>query len=307
MGWIVAGNVTPSFIEGNAVTGEVCKFFCKVYRVHKKHLVIYLSHCAPAHHLVCFKVWFAWLVLNMESMFEEDSQLRRCVEHELLSNSACTPDQALKVHIHSALILSQVQLSRREQEKFLLSNVFTCIIRSSESPGTSQASGDPLPAEADDLPLGSTSSRYTCRSPTHTFGVAEIPPTLPPSTWTRVWVRGVIFSFVWTEHNCPSLHACYTQWYMWFGTKSHITPRSLPTPEREDLQTSFFIVIHDSAKWGCYTICDACKVILVLPVTYSVFLSLLLTSFFFTCCNAVLLILPQFSCFARLYFRLLLS
>uniref|UniRef100_A0A672N741 Ectopic P granules protein 5 homolog n=1 Tax=Sinocyclocheilus grahami TaxID=75366 RepID=A0A672N741_SINGR len=63
MGWIVAGNVTPSFIEGNSLTGEV---------------------------------WFAWLVLNMETMFEEDSQLRRCVEHELLSNPAYTPDQALK-------------------------------------------------------------------------------------------------------------------------------------------------------------------------------------------------------------------
>ncbi|XP_030626189.1 ectopic P granules protein 5 homolog [Chanos chanos] len=63
MGWIVAGNVTPSFIEGNALTGEV---------------------------------WFAWLVLNMESMFEEDSQLRRCVEHELLSNPTLSPDQALK-------------------------------------------------------------------------------------------------------------------------------------------------------------------------------------------------------------------
>ncbi|XP_056314223.1 ectopic P granules protein 5 homolog [Danio aesculapii] len=63
MGWIVAGNVTPSFIEGSSLTGEV---------------------------------WFAWLVLNMETMFEEDSQLRRCVEHELLSNPACTPDQALK-------------------------------------------------------------------------------------------------------------------------------------------------------------------------------------------------------------------
>uniref|UniRef100_A0A671MCH5 Ectopic P granules protein 5 homolog n=1 Tax=Sinocyclocheilus anshuiensis TaxID=1608454 RepID=A0A671MCH5_9TELE len=46
--------------------------------------------------LFCFKVWFAWLVLNMETMFEEDSQLRRCVEHELLSNPAYTPDQALK-------------------------------------------------------------------------------------------------------------------------------------------------------------------------------------------------------------------
>ncbi|XP_073696062.1 ectopic P granules protein 5 homolog [Garra rufa] len=63
MGWIVAGNVTPSFIEGSSLTGEV---------------------------------WFAWLVLNMETMFEEDSQLQRCVEHELLSNPAYTPDQALK-------------------------------------------------------------------------------------------------------------------------------------------------------------------------------------------------------------------
>uniref|UniRef100_A0AAY4BDZ3 Ectopic P-granules autophagy protein 5 homolog n=1 Tax=Denticeps clupeoides TaxID=299321 RepID=A0AAY4BDZ3_9TELE len=63
MGWIVAGNVTPSFIEGGSLTEEV---------------------------------WFGWLVLNMESIFEEDSQLRRCVEHELLSNPVLHPDQALK-------------------------------------------------------------------------------------------------------------------------------------------------------------------------------------------------------------------
>ncbi|KAJ8285154.1 hypothetical protein GJAV_G00022880 [Gymnothorax javanicus] len=63
VGWITAGNVTPSFIEGNALPNEV---------------------------------WLAWLVLNMESIFEEDSQLRRCVEHELLSNPALPPDQALK-------------------------------------------------------------------------------------------------------------------------------------------------------------------------------------------------------------------
>ncbi|XP_061116249.1 ectopic P granules protein 5 homolog isoform X2 [Conger conger] len=63
VGWIVAGNITPSFIEGNALTGEV---------------------------------WFSWLVLNMESIFEEDSQLRRCVEHELLNNPGLPPDQALK-------------------------------------------------------------------------------------------------------------------------------------------------------------------------------------------------------------------
>ncbi|CAB1319873.1 unnamed protein product [Coregonus sp. 'balchen'] len=62
VGWI-AGNATPSFIEGLSMSGEV---------------------------------WFAWLVLNMEGMFEEDSQLRRCVEHELLSDPNMSPDQALK-------------------------------------------------------------------------------------------------------------------------------------------------------------------------------------------------------------------
>ncbi|XP_037364483.1 ectopic P granules protein 5 homolog isoform X1 [Talpa occidentalis] len=61
--WIVAGNITPSFVEGLA---------------------------APT------QVWFAWTVLNMESIFEEDSQLRRVVEGELVINSAFTPDQALK-------------------------------------------------------------------------------------------------------------------------------------------------------------------------------------------------------------------
>ncbi|KAK1176492.1 hypothetical protein AOXY_G1382 [Acipenser oxyrinchus oxyrinchus] len=63
VGWIIAGNVTPSFIEGNSLPGEV---------------------------------WFSWVVLNMESIFEEDSQLRRCVEHELLTSPSLPPDQALK-------------------------------------------------------------------------------------------------------------------------------------------------------------------------------------------------------------------
>ncbi|XP_070795069.1 ectopic P granules protein 5 homolog [Pituophis catenifer annectens] len=60
--WIVAGNITPSFIEGNANS---------------------------------MQVWFAWSVLNMESIFEEDSQLRRVVVRELVTNSV-SPDQALK-------------------------------------------------------------------------------------------------------------------------------------------------------------------------------------------------------------------
>ncbi|XP_069885334.1 ectopic P granules protein 5 homolog isoform X2 [Dipodomys merriami] len=61
--WIVAGNITPSFVEGLATPTQV---------------------------------WFAWMVLNMESIFEEDSQLRRVVEGELVINSTFTPDQALK-------------------------------------------------------------------------------------------------------------------------------------------------------------------------------------------------------------------
>ncbi|XP_027953928.1 ectopic P granules protein 5 homolog isoform X4 [Eumetopias jubatus] len=61
--WIVAGNITPSFVEGLAMPTQV---------------------------------WFAWTVLNVESIFEEDSQLRRVVEGELVINSAFTPDQALK-------------------------------------------------------------------------------------------------------------------------------------------------------------------------------------------------------------------
>ncbi|ETE56856.1 Ectopic P granules protein 5-like protein, partial [Ophiophagus hannah] len=60
--WIVAGNITPSFIEGNANSTQI---------------------------------WFAWSVLNMESIFEEDSQLRRVVVRELVTNSV-SPDQALK-------------------------------------------------------------------------------------------------------------------------------------------------------------------------------------------------------------------
>ncbi|XP_051019663.1 ectopic P granules protein 5 homolog [Acomys russatus] len=60
--WIVAGNITPSFVEGLSMSTQV---------------------------------WFAWTVLNMESIFEEDSQLRRVVEGELVIN-AFTPEQALK-------------------------------------------------------------------------------------------------------------------------------------------------------------------------------------------------------------------
>eukprot|EP00079_Xenopus_tropicalis_P014674 XP_004911392.1 PREDICTED: ectopic P granules protein 5 homolog [Xenopus tropicalis] len=63
VGWIVAGNVTPSFID---------------------------SSYNPS------QIWFSWAVLSTESLFEEDSQLRRVVEWELVSNPSMSPDQALK-------------------------------------------------------------------------------------------------------------------------------------------------------------------------------------------------------------------
>ncbi|XP_078075622.1 ectopic P granules protein 5 homolog isoform X3 [Mustelus asterias] len=63
MSWMLAGNITPSFIEGSATSTEV---------------------------------WFSWMIFNMEAIFEEDSQLRRYVELELISKSSVTPDQALR-------------------------------------------------------------------------------------------------------------------------------------------------------------------------------------------------------------------
>ena len=60
---------------------------------------VWIGAHSPHVYLVSLQVWFAWTVLNMESIFEEDSQLRRVVEGELVINSAFTPDQALKVQI----------------------------------------------------------------------------------------------------------------------------------------------------------------------------------------------------------------
>ncbi|XP_063814425.1 ectopic P granules protein 5 homolog [Pseudophryne corroboree] len=63
VGWFVAGNVTPSFIDNNYNPSQI---------------------------------WFSWTVLMTESLFEEDSQLRRVVEYELLNNPSISPDSALK-------------------------------------------------------------------------------------------------------------------------------------------------------------------------------------------------------------------
>ncbi|XP_072288559.1 ectopic P granules protein 5 homolog [Eucyclogobius newberryi] len=62
VGWF-SGNATPSFIEGHSLSAEV---------------------------------WFSWIVLNMEGVFEDDSQLRRCVEQELLADLNLSPEQAWK-------------------------------------------------------------------------------------------------------------------------------------------------------------------------------------------------------------------
>lgn len=44
----------------------------------------------------------------MEGMFEDDSQLRRCIENELLSESSISPEQALKVCKKSTDVLTWV-------------------------------------------------------------------------------------------------------------------------------------------------------------------------------------------------------
>jgi len=55
----------------------------------------------------------------MEGVFEEESQLRRCVEQELLSEPNVSPEQALKVRRAAALHSSRGQCCQRKK---LLSN-----------------------------------------------------------------------------------------------------------------------------------------------------------------------------------------
>lgn len=78
-------------------------FVLKIWKRHtlKKRasfLILHLKFCYQYfyYYYCVVQVWFSWMVLNMESIFEEDSQLRRVVEGELVINDL-TPDQALKV------------------------------------------------------------------------------------------------------------------------------------------------------------------------------------------------------------------
>lgn len=74
-------------------------------------LVIMLVSSADSVVAACgVQVWFAWLVLNMEGVFEDDFQLRRCVENELLSEPSISPEQALKVYIQIDIIYISVEL-----------------------------------------------------------------------------------------------------------------------------------------------------------------------------------------------------
>lgn len=63
------------------------------------------------------------MVLNMESIFEEDSQLRRVVEGELVIN-ALTPDQALKVR-EPFICFYQAELLGESVPLYCLGFVFT--------------------------------------------------------------------------------------------------------------------------------------------------------------------------------------
>lgn len=47
----------------------------------------------------------------MEGVFEDDSQLRRCVENELLSEPNISPEQALKVYAYTKMFLLSCSMS----------------------------------------------------------------------------------------------------------------------------------------------------------------------------------------------------
>lgn len=51
----------------------------------------------------------------MEGLFEDESQLRRCVENELLSDVNISPEQALKVYrkvVYSITVQEQKSISK---------------------------------------------------------------------------------------------------------------------------------------------------------------------------------------------------
>uniref|UniRef100_A0A8C4NNN7 Ectopic P granules protein 5 homolog n=1 Tax=Eptatretus burgeri TaxID=7764 RepID=A0A8C4NNN7_EPTBU len=79
MSWVVTGNISPSFIEGDS-NGK--------------------------------NVWLAWTALNAEALFEESSQLRKFVEMELQKDLRISADQALKV-AQSRLKLQYVPTAQR--------------------------------------------------------------------------------------------------------------------------------------------------------------------------------------------------
>lgn len=128
------------------------------------------------------QVWFSWMVLNMESIFEEDSQLRRVVEGELVIN-ALTPDQALKVR-ELFICFYQAELLEKKCSlvlfRFCFHPVLICGVKLwqpvkrncrtpdaenvlfAESTGPAEAAHRSFPSEAHDLPLGSSGPRYPC-------------------------------------------------------------------------------------------------------------------------------------------------
>ncbi|PKU33455.1 hypothetical protein llap_16241 [Limosa lapponica baueri] len=72
-----------------------CQYYLLKNEQFLSYLQLFLHLDSGVPQGVTQQVWFSWMVLNMESIFEEDSQLRRVVEGELVIN-ALTPDQALK-------------------------------------------------------------------------------------------------------------------------------------------------------------------------------------------------------------------
>lgn len=92
----------------------------------------------------------------MEAVFEEDSQLRRCIENELLSEPTISPDQALKVEKkhknYTKVEITGLPLNRMHK---------TFSVSEPEGAAQTEVAGSPISAAAAGVPLGMSGRSHT--------------------------------------------------------------------------------------------------------------------------------------------------
>ena len=121
----------------------------------------------------------------MEGVFEEDCQLRRCVEHELLSEPSSSPEQALKVdwQTHNSYTYFITFLPRQWAGSWLwvvwstagswpwvlhVAGVNSVFVSEPEGAAEAEVAGSPISAAAAGVPLGVSGFRSRPLT-THSF------------------------------------------------------------------------------------------------------------------------------------------